>query len=165
MIAAALALATALAGPAAPAGRPSPVRVDADEVRYVYPKRQVIFTGKPLVRLVRDDGVLTCRRLVATTDEGGRIGRAVCTGDVRFARGARVVTCESATYEDEAGRITCEGSPVLKDGASEARGEKLVYELATDEVTMVRPVIEVPASEVEAHRKELDARRRKEGKP
>jgi lipopolysaccharide export system protein LptA len=156
VIAAALALATALAGPAAPAGRPSPVRVDADEVRYVYPKRQVIFTGKPLVRLVRDDGVLTCRRLVATTDEGG---------DVRFARGARVVTCESATYEDEAGRITCEGSPVLKDGASEARGEKLVYELATDEVTMVRPVIEVPASEVEAHRKELEARRRREGKP
>jgi lipopolysaccharide export system protein LptA len=165
VIAAAVALAAVLAGPPAPAGRAGPVRVDADEVRYVYPKRQVIFTGKPLVRLVRDDGVLTCKRLVATTDEAGRIGRAVCTGDVRFERGPKIVTCESATYEDAAGRIICEGSPVLKDGASEARGERLVYELATDEVTMQRPVIEVPAAEVEAHRKELEARRRKEAKP
>jgi lipopolysaccharide export system protein LptA len=147
---------------AAPATPRGPVRVDADEVRYVYPRHQVIFTGKPKVRLTQDDAVLTCRRLVATNDDAGKIARAVCTGDVRFTRGARVVTCETATFEEAAGRVTCEGSPVLRDGGTTAHGERLVYELASDEVTLERPTIEMPPEQVEAQRKALEERRRRE---
>lgn len=147
------------AGPAVLPERRAPVRVDADEVRYLYPKREAIFTGKPTVRLTQGDAVLTCRRLVATNDAAGRIEKAVCTGDVRFARGARIVTCETATFENGAGRVTCEGNPVLRDGATVAHGERLVYELATDEVTLLRPVIELPPDEVEARRKDIEARR------
>jgi lipopolysaccharide export system protein LptA len=156
----------ALAGePSAPPASGAPVRVDAEEVRYLYRTRQVIFTGKPHVRLTRDGMVLTCRRLVADNDEQGRIARAVCTGEVRLVRGSRVVTCETATFENAAGRVVCEGDPLLRDGATEARGQRLTYDLASDEVTLVKPVIEVPEAEVEARRREVASRKRSEVRP
>jgi lipopolysaccharide export system protein LptA len=155
----ALLLLLALAGdPAAPGGS-GPVRVDAEEVRYLYRTRQVIFTGKPHVRLTRDGMVLTCRRLVADNDEQGRIAQAVCTGEVRLVRGPLVVTCETATYAAAAEQVLCEGEPVLRDGATEARGERLTYDLGSDEVTLVKPDILVPEAEVEARRREVGSRR------
>jgi lipopolysaccharide export system protein LptA len=160
-------LAASIAGgpPAHPHGSGEPVRVDADQVRYLYAKRQVIFTGKPLVRLTQGSAVLTCRRLVATNDDAGGIAQAVCTGDVTLTRGERVVTCQTATFDNAAGRVVCEGDPVLRDGPTEARGEKLTYELATDEVTLFPATVTMPGSEVEARKRELDARRKKEAKP
>ncbi len=157
-----------LAGPsAALSQREGPVRVDADQVRYVYPKRQAIFTGAP-VRMTRKDAILTCKRLVATNDEAGRIVRAVCSGDVQLARGPRLVSCETATYEDAAARVTCDGNPVvLKDGATEARGERLVYDLGSDEVTLGKAgsgpggvVITAPGEQIEAQKKQLEERRK-----
>jgi len=140
------------------------VRVDAEEVRYLYRTRQVIFTGNPL-RMTRDGMVLSCRTLVADNDEQGRIAQAVCTGDVRLVRGPRVVTCETATFDAAAERVVCEGDPLLRDGATEARGERLTYDLASDEVTLVKPVISVPEAEVEARRREIESRRRTEARP
>jgi lipopolysaccharide export system protein LptA len=99
-----------------------PVTVDADEVQYLYREGKVVFTGKPLVKLTREDATLTCRRLVAENDEAGRIRRAVCTGDVRLVRGSRVVTCA--------------GNPVLRDGDNVMRGDELVYDLAADQATL-----------------------------
>ena len=153
----------ALAGdrPALPAGG-GPVRGDAEEVRYLYRTRQGVFSGKPHVRLTRDGMELTCRKLVADNDEQGRISRAVCSGEVRLVRGPRVVTCETATYEDAAGRGTCEGSPELRDGSTTARGDRLVYELSTDEVTLTPAVILMPQDQVEARKRELGARKRAE---
>jgi lipopolysaccharide export system protein LptA len=112
------------------------VTVDAEEVQYLYKERKVVFTGKPLVRLTREDAVLTCRKLVAENDEQGRIRQAVCSGDVKLTRGTRVVTCETATFEEKAARVTCAGSPVLKDGENVMRGEVLVYDLADDRATL-----------------------------
>jgi lipopolysaccharide export system protein LptA len=113
-----------------------PVTVDADEVQYLYREGKVVFTGKPLVKLTREDATLTCRRLVAENDEAGRIRRAVCTGDVRLVRGSRVVTCETATYEEKTSRVTCAGNPVLRDGDNVMRGDELVYDLAADQATL-----------------------------
>lgn len=161
--------AVVLAGPpaasdlAAPgtAGR-SPVKVDAAEVRYAFQRREVIFTGKP-VTLTREDARLTCARLVAKNDEAGQIASATCEGDVRFARGQRVVTCDRATYEDGAARVTCDGNAVLRDRGSEARAKRLVYDLRSDEVKLEGgegPVqITLPAEEVEARQRELEQRR------
>ncbi len=176
----ALLLAAALAGPvAAVPQKAGPVRpgavVTGEEVKYSYPRHQVTMTGTP-VRLTREDAVLTCRRLVADQDDAGRIVRATCAGDVRLVRGGRVVSCDTATYEDAAARVTCEGSPVvLRDGATEARGERLVYDLSTDEVTLGKAsggapgagvVITAPGDEVDAKRKQLDERRKtKAAKP
>jgi lipopolysaccharide export system protein LptA len=113
-----------------------PVTVDADEVQFLYREGKVVFTGKPLVKLTREDATLTCRRLVAENDEAGRIRRAVCTGDVRLVRGSRVVTCETATYEEKTSRVTCAGNPVLRDGDNVMRGDELVYDLAADQATL-----------------------------
>ncbi|HSN92965.1 MAG TPA: LptA/OstA family protein [Anaeromyxobacteraceae bacterium] len=162
----ALLLLLALAGdPTLLPGSGAPVRVDAEEVRWLYRTRQVIFTGKPHVRMTRDGMVLTCRRLVADNDERGRIAQAVCTGEVRLVRGPRVITCQTATFDDAAGRVVCEGDPLLRDGATEARGERLTYDLARDEVTLAKPVISVPGAEVEARRREIESRRKREARP
>jgi lipopolysaccharide export system protein LptA len=130
MIAACLALALAAAPPSAP------VTVDAEEVQYLYKERKVVFTGKPLVTLTREDAVLSCRKLVAENDEQGRIRQAVCSGDVKLTRGTRVVTCDTATFEEKAARVTCSGNPVLRDGENVMRGEVLVYDLANDSATL-----------------------------
>ncbi len=127
-------LALALAAPPAPA--PAPIQVDADEVHYQYKERKVLFIGKPLVRLTREDAVLTCKKLVAENDEQGRLAKAVCTGDVRLVRGDRTVTCEKATFDEKANRVVCTGNPELRDGQTVMRGEELVYDLSEDKATL-----------------------------
>ncbi|HEU4383133.1 MAG TPA: LptA/OstA family protein [Anaeromyxobacteraceae bacterium] len=135
----ALAASAALALLAAPgpsrAERP-PVHVDADQVQVLYKQRRVVFVGKPLVRLTREDAVLTCRKLVADNDAQGRIRRAVCTGEVRLTRSERVATCEVATFDAQASTVVCTGNPELRDGKTVMRGEQLTYDLATDQVVM-----------------------------
>jgi lipopolysaccharide export system protein LptA len=130
VIGACLALAIAAAPPS------PPVTVVAEVVQYLYKEGKVVFTGKPLVTLTREDATLTCRKLVAENDAEGRIRRAVCTGDVKMVKGTRTVTCETATYEEKSARVTCTGNPVLKDGDSVMRGDVLAYDLADDRATL-----------------------------
>jgi lipopolysaccharide export system protein LptA len=152
--------ATASTAPrAAAAAGEGKVRIDAEELHYAFQKREVIFTGKPVV-LTRGDAKLTCARLVATNDARGEVSQAICSGDVRFERGERLVTCEKATYEAAAARLVCEGSPVLRDGPSEARGTRLVYDLKRDEAKLEGAKMLLPGDEVDARRRELEARRK-----
>ena len=146
---------------AADLARRTPVRVDADEVQYAFQKREVTFSGKRPVTLTRDDAVLTCRRIVAHTDEAGQIVSASCTGDVHFARGARVVTCERATFEEAAERVVCEGNPVLRDAGTEAHGTRLVYDLKADEAKLEGAQITLPGDEVEQRRQAIEEKRKK----
>jgi lipopolysaccharide export system protein LptA len=157
------ALAVAGAAPGAGTGK-SPVRVDADEVQYAFQKREVTFTGKRPVTLTRDDATLTCRRIVAHTDEAGQIVTAACTGDVRLTRGVRVVTCEQATFENATDLVVCEGNPVLRDGGSEARGTRLVYDLRSDEAKLEGASITLPGVEIEQKQRELEERRKERSK-
>ncbi len=147
--------------PAAPAGRvaggaakPVPAHVDADVIRYNWSTRKVTMLGKPFVTLTREDMVLTCRKLVGDNDASGQLARATCEGDVKLVRSTRVVTCERALYDRDAARIICEGNPVLRDGETEARGKRLTYLLAADEVLLEEAVqATVPASQVEQAQK------------
>jgi lipopolysaccharide export system protein LptA len=165
IVAALLAALASAAGPTlAVPGKHGLVYVDAAELRYVNPKRQVILTGAP-VRMTRDDAVLTCRKLVLTSDEAGRIARAVCSGDVQLVRGTRTITCDTATYEDVAAQVTCVGNPVLRDGATQATGERLVYELSKDEIVLEKPVLTAPAEEVERRQRDLERQRRARKEP
>ncbi len=116
--------------------RPAKVQVDADEVQYQYQERKAVFHGRPLVKVTREDAVLTCRRLDTENDEQGGIRRAVCTGDVKLVRGAKTATCERATFDNATGRVVCTGNPVLREGESVMRGQLLTYDLDADKVTM-----------------------------
>lgn len=116
--------------------RPARVQVDADEVQYQYQDRKAVFHGKPLVKVTREDAVLTCRRLDTENDEEGGIRRAVCTGDVKLVRGPKTATCERATFDNATGRVVCTGNPVLREGESVMRGQLLTYDLDADRVTM-----------------------------
>ncbi len=132
-----IALAAMLAAPAASAS-PAPVHVDAAQVQYDYKEHRVVFVGAPLVRLTREDAVLTCHRLEAENDDQGHIRRAVCTGDVRLTRGERVATCERATFENATSRVVCTGNPVLRQGPSVMHGEELTYDLAEDRAVLTQ---------------------------
>jgi lipopolysaccharide export system protein LptA len=136
------------------------VRVDAEEVQYAFQRRVVTFSGKRPVTLTRDNATLTCRKIVAHTDDAGQIVTAACSGDVRFSRGVRTVTCEQATFENAKDRVVCEGNPVLRDRGSEARGTKLVYDLRSDEAKLEGAVITLPGDEIEQKRRQLEERRK-----
>jgi len=151
-----------VAAPAAEGARSTPVRVDAENVVYAFQKREVTFTGKdgkPVV-MTRDDARLTCQKLVARTDEAGQIVGATCSGDVRLTRGTKLVTCDRATYDGSANRIVCEGSPVLREGGSEAHGSRLVYELETDQANLDDAIITLPGQNIDERQKALEQKRR-----
>ncbi len=160
---AALALAALAAVPVGDAAKRAPVRVDADEVHYAFQKREVIFIGKDTkpVTMTRDDAKLTCQKLVARQDAAGQIVSAACQGDVRLTRGAKVVTCDHATFENAEERVICEGNTVLRDGGSEARGTKLVYELKTDAANLEGATVTLPGEEIDQKQKALEERRKK----
>jgi len=148
----------------------SPVRVDADEVQYAFQKKEVTFSGKRPVVLTRADATLTCRRIVAKTGETGQITSAACHGDVRFARGERVVTCDQANFDDAADRVICEGNVVLKDAGTEARGTRLVYDLRADNAKLEGAVtITLPGNEIDQKQQQFEEQRkqkqRKEPRP
>jgi len=159
----------ALAAAPAPDVRGGPVRVDAEEVHYAFQKREVTFSGRHPVTMTRDDAKLTCQKLVAKSDEAGQIVTAVCQGSVKLVRGARTVTCDQATYENAGPRVICEGNTVLKDAGSEAQGQRLVYDLRTDEVNLQgrdgAPVqITLPGAQVDALQQKKTERRKGEQK-
>lgn len=168
----ALALSAAPSARAREAAPRGPVRVDADEAQYAFQRREVTFTGKRPVVLTREDATLSCRKIVAKTDDAGQIVAASCTGDVRFARGLRVVTCDQATFEEAAERVVCNGNCVLKDAGSEARGTRLVYDLRADAVNLENAVVTLPGDEIEQRRREVEEKRKakqaaalREGRP
>ncbi len=157
-----LALVAALAAPSLtrlPATGGGQITVSADKVRYVFPKRQIVYTGNP-VRLTRGDSVLTCKRLDAQLDESDQVKTAICQGDVRFDRGEKTVTCQKATYDEPAARLTCEGDPVIKSGGITAHGSLLVYDLEKDEVTMNGVNGDVPAADVDRWQQQNQQRRK-----
>lgn len=140
MMVPALALSAALLAPPAPPpakARPA-VRIQAEDVDYRVKEGRTVMTGNPVVTLTRDDAVLTCHKLVLESDAKGKVQRATCQGEVRLTRGSRVVTCDTAVYEDEAARVVCKGNPTLRDGSSEMTGEELIYDLDEDRVRLTK---------------------------
>jgi len=116
--------------------KPSPpTQVEADHIEYFYKERRTIMTGKPLVKLVREDATLVCKRLVADNDAEGEIRHADCYGDVKLTRADKVVTCQHATFDAETSKVVCRGDPVLHDGPSILYCEEVVYDLDTDRVS------------------------------
>ena len=157
-----LAILAALAVPSLtrlPATGGGTVTVSADKVKYIFPRHRIEYTGNP-VRLTRGDAVLTCKRLGAQLDDQDQVQVATCEGDVRFERADKVVTCEKATYDEAASRLTCEGKPVIRSGGLSATGSRLVYDLDRDEVTMDEVQGTVPAAQADERLQQYQQRRK-----
>jgi len=163
MIAPGLALALALLAAPTVASLPvaggGQVTVSAKQFKYNFQRQRLEYTGDP-VRFTRGDSRLACKRLVASLEKGGEVREATCEGDVRFERGDKVVTCEKAIYQAAAQRLTCEGKPAIKTPELSATGSLLVYDLASDEVTMDAPAGSVPASVVDPKVKQYQEKRK-----
>ena len=159
----ALALLTAPSLAKLPAAGGGQVSVTAKQFKYNVPKQRLEYTGDP-VRLTRGDSVLSCKQLVAQLDKAGEVSEATCEGDVRFERADKVVTCGKAVYQAAAQRLTCDGSgpdkPKIQSGAITATGSHLVYDLASDEVTMADPEGGIPAAMVDPQVKKLQDRKK-----
>ncbi len=157
-----LAMLAVLAAPSLtrlPATGGGTVTITAETVRYQFPKHRIQYTGNP-VRLTRGDAVLTCKRLGAQLDDADQVQTATCEGDVRFERADKVVTCEKATYDEAASRLTCEGKPVIHSGGLSATGSLLVYDLDKDEVTMQGVEGNVPAAQADHYQQQFQQRRK-----
>jgi lipopolysaccharide export system protein LptA len=157
-----LALLAALAAPGVsrlPAAGGGEVTVSAEKVRYSFPRHRIDYTGNP-VRLTRGDATLTCKKLGAQMDDADRVVGATCEGDVHFERAGKLVTCEKATYDDPAQKLTCEGNPVLHSGGLTAEGKLLVYDLAQDEVTMDAVRGNLPSADADAQLQKLQSQRK-----
>lgn len=163
-----LALLAALAAPgvskassvsklAAPGG--GTITISAQLAKYNLTKRLIDYTGNP-VRLTRGDEVLVCKHLTAQLDETDKVQQAICEGDVRFDRGDKTITCDKATYEEAASRLTCEGHAVMKSGGLTARGTKVVYDIVPDEVTMNEVTGDLPGNKADAALRQQQARRK-----
>jgi lipopolysaccharide export system protein LptA len=87
----------------------------------------------------------TARRLVAHYREGGEVRRLEMDGDVKAERGKRTARGERAVYEVGDKRLTLTGAPVLKEGETEVRGEKVVF--TGDRVSVERPVARIHVDE------------------
>ncbi|MGC4001464.1 MAG: LptA/OstA family protein [Anaeromyxobacter sp.] len=153
----------AAAKPAAPRSALSATQagdwvVQGKSLSYIFKQRQTVMTGEP-VKMTRTDATLTCKKVTLQNDEKDQLQTATCLGDVRFTRSTSVVTCEKATYDQVNSRLTCEGSPVLRDGDRVAEGSLLTYDLVQDVATLKDAIILVPGSSSEDARKALDARR------
>jgi lipopolysaccharide export system protein LptA len=135
------------------------ITVQASHFSYSFPNHRVEYTGAP-VKLVRADSTLTCRKLTVQFNQAEQVSKATCETDVRFEKGDKVVTCQKATYEDAASRLTCEGAPEVKTGAMSAKGSLLVYDLAADEVQMTDVEGNVPAEDADAKVREVQAKRK-----
>lgn len=163
-----LAMLAALAAPSLtqlPATGGGKITISADTVRYLFTKKQMVYSGNP-VRLTRGDSVLTCKRLSAQLDDAGsQVQLATCEGDVRFDRAEKTVTCQKATYDQGASRLTCEGNPVIKSGGITAHGSLLVYDLEKDEVTMEGVEGTVPAAQADERIQQLQQRRKAKPAP
>ncbi len=141
------------------------ITVSAANVRYNFPKRRIDYTGNP-VRLTRGDSTLVCKRLTALLDEASnQVQTATCEGDVRFDRADKTITCEKATYDEGAGKLTCEGDPVIKSGGMTANGRLLTYDLNQDEVAMEGVDGTVPAVDADRFQRQAQQHRKPSASP
>ena len=136
-----------------------PVRVDADEVHYAFQRREVVFTGKPVIAHAR--GRAAHLRAARREERRARPDcPGVCSGDVASRAATRVVTCEQATYEAAAARLVCEGRPGPPGTARArpaARGSSTTC-APTRRSSRARQIT-LPGDEVDARRRELEERR------
>ena len=114
-----------------------PLSISSDELEAVQSQgaRRLVFTENVVV--TQADVRITTRRLEAFYPSGSsKPDRLVATGDVVMAQGEREAHCDEAIYARGDQRLVCRGNAELQDGPDRVAGEEIVFDLATEAVTV-----------------------------
>lgn len=111
-----------------------PVQIEADRLVASARSSEAVFEGN--VRVRQDAWTLTARQLRVTYGERRRVRTLVAEGDVRVVEGDRVVTAARATLDNQRRTLRLTGEPVLTQGDNVVRGEVVVLDLDTSNLTV-----------------------------
>jgi lipopolysaccharide transport protein LptA len=117
---------------AAPPAKAPPVTFTADLCHYGRAMREATCSGH--VKVIRGDAKLSCLSLLVLFDEQGEPEEVICSGAVRFRRGAERASAKKAHYQRAKGQIVLRGDAQVKRGAAALRGDRVTFLLDRDEV-------------------------------
>lgn len=101
------------------------IDITSDQMVADYKNASVTFRGH--VKAVQCDLVLTADEITARYGEdGASISRITASGHVQVAQGERMARGEQAVFQGDERTITLVGNPVLAQGKSEIRGDKII---------------------------------------
>jgi len=115
--------------------------VQSESMVYDSVARKITFSGQVVV--THPDFIMTSDRLLLLLNENDKPGADVLNAgavrcivaesgvEIRLPDGKNA-SCAQATYEAEAEILLMEGNPVLRDGASQVRGERIIFYLRED---------------------------------
>jgi lipopolysaccharide export system protein LptA len=113
----------------------APLRVTSDRMKSDKKRGVVTFTGS--VVAVKGSLTVVGDEMVVHTDAtGGDFSEIRATGAVRITRLGKVATGDVAHYFRERQTIVLTGNPTLDDGQTSAKGDRVVYNFATEEMTL-----------------------------
>jgi lipopolysaccharide export system protein LptA len=113
-------------------GREGTLEIEAPITSWDLKNRTASLSGGVVAR--RGPVRVQCAEMVVTLSGPGRVEQAVAKGDVRITHGKRVGRSRSALLSTADGRIVLTGSPVLRDGANQMTGSRIVLFLDEERV-------------------------------
>jgi lipopolysaccharide export system protein LptA len=120
------------------ADRDQPIHIVSDRLDAYSEKRMVVFSGSAVAtqgaRTIRSDRLTLyykedkkpAGRSTGEADGMGNVERVEATGHVTITEGERVVTGESAVFDQDARKITMTGGAVMREGANVIRGDRII---------------------------------------
>jgi lipopolysaccharide export system protein LptA len=119
--------------------RDQPIHIVSDRLDAYSEKRMVVFSGNAVAtqgaRTIRSDRLTlyykednkkAAGQSAGETEGTGNVERVEATGHVTITEGERIVTGESAVFDQDVRKITMTGSAVMREGASVIRGDRIV---------------------------------------
>ena len=120
------------------ADRDQPIHIVSDRLDAYSEKRMVVFSGNAVAtqgaRTIRSDRLTLyykedrkpAGRSTGEAEGMGNVERVEATGHVTITEGERVVTGESAVFDQDARKITMTGGAVMREGANVIRGDRII---------------------------------------
>lgn len=118
------------------AGKPTPVKVEAERLVLLQVKRLARFSEDVVVR--RGDAVVRSPRMEARYDADGQLTKLELRGGVDVRQGERRATGESADYDAHARTLVLLGDPKLYDQGDVLTGDRIDLALDSKEVRVER---------------------------
>jgi len=118
--------------------RDQPIHIVSDRLDAYSEKRMVVFSGNAVAtqgaRTIRSDRLTLyykedkkpAGRSTGEAEGMGNVERVEATGHVTITEGERVVTGESAVFDQDARKITMTGGAVMREGANVIRGDRII---------------------------------------